>query len=401
MAGTANKSQDIPAPQLAQRHQPSGLNSTFLGEGLSFAEYIALSQEMLRRAHTKLATPDIEKVIAGNMPFALQIDTKDGIKKPYRRGILLTHGLSDSPYFMRHLADFFHQQGFLVRAILLPGHGTQPGDLLDVTWQEWARAVAYGTDSLAQQVDEIYLGGLSTGATLSINQSLNDERVQGLFLFSPALKITPLAAFANAHKLYSYLVPGAKWVTIQPDTDLYKYESFPKNAAAQMHALTRVVHARLTTVHIPIFTVVSADDATVRTAATLEFMANTAHPSSKVLQYSTTPTALPATFPPHKIEQVNSVFPNQHIVSSSHLAIMLPASDTHYGSDGIYANCAHYYPQEIEKYSVCRTAADISLGEITSENLHTGIIRRLMFNPNFSGMLVSMQRFIASLTDCK
>jgi esterase/lipase len=43
---------------------------------------------------------------------------------------------------MRHLADFFRQNGFRVMAVLLPGHGTQPGDLLDVTWQEWARPSA-------------------------------------------------------------------------------------------------------------------------------------------------------------------------------------------------------------------------------------------------------------------
>ncbi len=133
---------DIASPHLAGRHQPSGLNATFRGGDLAFADYVALTRDMLRAAHARLGTTELETVVAGNMPFALKPRVADGISKPYRRGILLTHGLTDSPYFMRHLANFFAEQGFLVLAILLPGHGTQPGDLLDVDWREWAKAVA-------------------------------------------------------------------------------------------------------------------------------------------------------------------------------------------------------------------------------------------------------------------
>ncbi len=162
-----------------------------------------LTRDTLREAHARLGTTEPEKVIEGNMPFALKPRVADGTSKPYLRGILLTHGLTDSPYFMRHLANYFAGQGFLVLAILLPGHGTQPGDLLDVEWREWAKAVAYGTECVAREVDEVYLGGLSTGATLSLYQSLKDTRVRGLFLFSPALKITSRAVYAKMHKLYS------------------------------------------------------------------------------------------------------------------------------------------------------------------------------------------------------
>lgn len=399
MTGIASKLPNaFAASELAQRHQSSGLNSAFRGKGLTFAAYVSASQEMLFRAHTKLATPDIETVIAGNAPFVIQAPVQDGVDKPYRRGILLTHGLTDSPYFMRHLADFFHQQGFLVLAILLPGHGTQPGDLLDVTWHEWAHAVTYGTECLAQEVEEVYLGGLSTGATLSLHQSINDARVRALFLFSPALKITPRAAFANLHKLYSRLVPRAKWITIQPDIDTYKYESFAKNGAAQMYRLTRVVQARLASLRIPVFAVASIEDTTVRTPATLDFMLGARHPSSKLVLYGSKQTKLPKDIPEHRLEWVNSMFPDQHIISSSHLAIVLAAHDAHYGCAGTYSNCAHYYPHDPEKYFACRNeSSHLSLGEITPENLCTGVIKRLMFNPNFEKMKISMQQFISRL----
>lgn len=391
---------DIAAPHLARRHQPSGLNTTFRGGDLSFADYVMLTRDTLREAHARLGTTEPEKVVEGNMPFALKPRVADGTSKPYRRGILLTHGLTDSPYFMRHLANYFAGQGFLVLAILLPGHGTQPGDLLDVEWREWAKAVAYGTECVAREVDEVYLGGLSTGATLSLYQSLKDTRVRGLFLFSPALKITSRAVYAKMHKLYSWFKPAARWVTIQPDADLYKYESFPKNGAAQMRSLTHAVQAanRGRASSIPIFAVASADDATVQATATLDFMARTRHPASKLVWNGTATTALPDGFPTHRLEQVNSAYPEQRILSSAHTAIVLPAADAHYGVHGDYANCAHYYPDQIEKYIACRThPAQVSQGEITPENLQTGIMRRLMFNPSFADMTNSMRKFMDNL----
>lgn len=389
-------------PSLEARHQPSGLNTGFNGSGLTFADYVARTRDMLAEAHAKTAAADLAKIIDGNAPFELKpvAGAFAGREKPFRRGVLLTHGLTDSPYFMRPQAEFFRQNGFRVMAILLPGHGTQPGDLLDVRWQDWAEAVAYGTDRLTEEVDEIYLAGLSAGAALSIRQSLRDDRVRGLFLFSPALKISPRAKWAKLHKLYSWLIPPAKWVNIMPDCDIYKYESLPKNAAAQMHALTEELHTRLQThgLNIPVFAAASADDATVDVAATVELMARTQHPSSRLVLYSTEPNQVPPGIPPEKLELMNSVLPKQKILSSAHTAIVLPAADPRYGAAGAYANCAHYYPGDMEKYTACIEHPEQAWqGEVTEQNLKVGLLRRLMYNPNFAALEVSLRRFIEKL----
>ena len=219
-----------PKPALESRHQPSGLNSKFTGSRLGFADYVSVCREMLRKAHAGTVSGNPEDVVEGNAPFELWPEGafQAGRGKPYRRGVLLIHGLTDSPYFMRPLAEYFRLRGFRVMAILLPGHGTQPGDLLNMHWQEWAQTVTWGTEQLAAEADEIYLAGYSAGATLSIRHSLLDDRVRGLFLYSPALKVSPRAAWANLHKIYSWLLPSAKWVGIKPDEDVYKYESFPE-----------------------------------------------------------------------------------------------------------------------------------------------------------------------------
>ena len=387
-------------PRLEARHQPSGFNTRFTGERLAFSEYVARSRFMLGKVHAGAA--DMDRIVDGNAPF--ELDPLPGFpagqNKPYRRGVLLTHGLSDSPYTMRHLAEFFRQRGFRVMAVLLPGHGTQPGDLLEVAWQDWAKTVAYGAYRLAEQADEIYLAGYSAGATLSLYQSLRDSRVRGLFLFSPALRITRKATFARLHQLYSWLLPSAKWVDIKPDLDIYKYESFTKNAAAQTHALISALNGQLRNraLDIPLFIAASADDMTVKTSAILEFFARARHPLSRLVLYTTEPEIIPQGFPPERLELVNSAFPEQRILSSAHSAIVMPPEDSHYGRTGDYTNCVHYYPDEMEKYAACLAHPDQDFqGEITEQNLKAGILRRLTYNPNFVALKASMQRFIDQL----
>lgn len=387
---------------LSARHRPSGLNSMFNGGQADFADYVAQTRAMLGKAYAELGLSDAERRIDGNAPF--ELEPADGFEqgsgKPYRRGVLLVHGLTDTPYSMRHLAEFFAQSGFRVMAILLPGHGTQPGDLLEVRWTEWVKAVAYGADRLAERVEEVYLAGCSTGAALNIQHSLHDPRVRGLFLFSPALRITPLAALAGWHRLYSWLWPSGKWLAILPDLDSYKYESFPNNAAAQVYALTRQLRAQLSTrqPEIPVFAAASADDIKVDSLATIAFMAGLRHASSKLVLYVSEPEQGGTAFPAGRVERVNSVFPEQRILSSAHSAMMIPGDDKHYGIAGEYCNCVHYYPREMDKYRACMAHPEQAWqGEIIGKNLRMGILRRLMYNPNFAALKVSMRRFIDDL----
>ncbi len=376
--------------KLGSRHRPSGANTRFGGAGLPFADYVKQTQAMLRQVHA--GKDELEKIVAGNSPFELHPagGFQRGRNKPYRRGVLLTHGLSDSPYHMRHLADFFRRNSFRVMAVLLPGHGTQPGDLLDVRWPEWAKTLAYGADCLADEVDELYLAGFSAGGALSVYHSADDERVRGLFLFSPAFEITSRAKWANLHKLYSWLKPQAAWVGVLPDRDLYKYESFCKNAAAQMYALTQVLPQGEVT--IPVFAAASADDVTVHSTATLRFMQRARNTCSKLLWYAT------AQIEQQNVEWVNSGLPERRILSSAHTAIVIPPEDEHYGATGNYVNCLHYYEEDNERYIACLSQPQSDWqGEVTEQNLEYGLLRRLMYNPHYAEMESSMQKFIERL----
>ena len=165
--------------------------------------------------------------------------------------ILLLHGLTDSPYHMRALAKVFKKEGFYVLALRLPGHGTLPSELLDVTWQQWAKATNWGANQLRKIASErggvpLYMGGFSTGGALIINYSLKAidntklEMPKKLFLFSPAVGVSKIATVSAWHKTLSWLsyFEKFKWLDILPEYDPTKYNSFTKNAGRQVYLLT-------------------------------------------------------------------------------------------------------------------------------------------------------------------
>ncbi|MBI3593676.1 MAG: alpha/beta fold hydrolase [Nitrospirae bacterium] len=385
---------------LADRHRPSGIQSLIKYEGLTFENYIQANRKIISDSRTDLNGSNREDIVDGNSPYELEPppSCSPGKIKRYRRGILLSHGLTDSPYSTRQLGQFFQEHCFRVMAIVLPGHGTRPGDLLNVTWQEWAKAEAFGTDALASEADEVYLMGFSTGATLSVNQSLQDSRVKGLFLFSPAMQITWLASLANLHTVYSWAIPDGKWIDLMNDEDPFKYESFPNNAAYQIYLLTLAVRSELQRkkVTIPTFIAASEDDSTVIFSGTVDFFESATHSNNKMIVYTTKPGSSSG-----KIDRVNSYFPEQHILSSAHTALVLPGSSSHYGANGDYTYCNHYFPKDMDKYNQCKNKKEDYLGEISEENLKKGVIRRLMYNPNFESLEKSLSQYIDLLPDQK
>ena len=50
------------------------------------------------------------------------------------------HGMTDSPYSMRHLASRYAARGWVSVVVRLPGHGTVPGALAEVGWEDWQAA---------------------------------------------------------------------------------------------------------------------------------------------------------------------------------------------------------------------------------------------------------------------
>ena len=157
---------------------------------------------------------------------------------------------------MRGIAEVFQSEGFYVVALRLPGHGTLPSGLRDVRWEDWYAAVVAAAKHAAARGGSgkpFYIGGHSTGAalaTLYAVRSLDDTELpkpQGLYLVSAAIGISPFAALTNVISGLAFIpaFEKSRWIDVLPEYDPYKYNSFPVNAANQIHTLTGVLRDAL------------------------------------------------------------------------------------------------------------------------------------------------------------
>ncbi len=170
-------------------------------------------------------------------------------------GVLLLHGMSDSPYSLRALGEAFKRSNYWVLGLRLPGHGTAPSGLKFVSWADMAAAVKLSMDHLASKVGQmpIHIVGYSTGAPLALDFALNalegspSPVPASLVLISPAISIHAAAALAE-WKARLAALPGLErlaWLQVQPEFDPFKYNSFATNAGSQVYSLTRSVARRI------------------------------------------------------------------------------------------------------------------------------------------------------------
>ncbi len=304
----------------------------------------------------------------------------------------MVHGLTDSPFALRDMAKFFHQMGFYVLAMQLPGHGTRPGDLLDMRWRDWVRAHQHLLELLRREADNIYAFGFSAGAALSIYQSLLNPVIRGLFLFSPALGVAPLAGLSVPLSRLGRRWRRLAWFDVQPDTDCFKYESLANRAIAEVYAMIRMVRqlGMINERKMPIFAACSERDATLDSRATLDWFGR--QPGArKLLYYTTGHPAVPA-----NVKCVPARFPDRHIQSFAHTSLTQSPANPHYGANGSHRTCNHYFRLDPSKYERCKAGQEDCLGEIFDDSDDCPVIRRLTYNPLYEEMLGELREFMAA-----
>ncbi|MCK7473286.1 MAG: hypothetical protein MZV49_06645 [Rhodopseudomonas palustris] len=102
-------------------------------------DYLDLEERLFRELDEQI----VRKTPTG-AEFALERYSRDSLASPSRwprdwtgplnstrtpiEGVLLLHGMSDSPYSLRALGEALNRAGYLVLGLRLPGHGTAPSE---------------------------------------------------------------------------------------------------------------------------------------------------------------------------------------------------------------------------------------------------------------------------------
>ena len=201
-------------------------------------------------------------------------------------GALLVHGLTDAPYSMRTIGEDLRRRGYHVVALRVPGHGTLPSGLTDVTWEDWLAAVRVGARHVRGAVGPdkpLVLVGYSNGGALVLKYTFDalegsgDPQPSRIVLLSPMIGVPKFAWLA---RVISALGPvpafeKARWLDVYPEYNPFKYNSFAANAGLQTWRLTTTLQAQIARAAAanrgpqlpPILTFHSLVDATVSTPA--------------------------------------------------------------------------------------------------------------------------------------
>lgn len=401
--------------EFGPQHEPSGL-ATPLPDG-DFMTYISRSEETIDTANRAAGKPLAPAVIADRAPFELEPERRcpRSDRGRYERAVLMIHDVNQTPYVMRDLGRRFAAECYLVRAVLLPGHGTVPGDLLEIQFQSWRDAVRRAVASFDDRAENLYLVGFGAGATLALDYVLRSSppgelELAGLVLLAPVIEIGAVGGFwgnaqqaytnllGTAGDAYSDMVSGTDWIVVLPENDPVSYESVTKQAGTEVQKLALEVVGPRAVVELPVFVAISADDGVSDPDVALDWFCSRLNGPRRMIWYTTDE--------PQFISRCSFITERQidrstGILNVSHAALPVSPKDPIYGAHGTYPSCGQYaYEQGTPEWFSCsdwkKTPQNYNVryGAISSENLAAHVMRELTYNPDFDRLADNMLAFL-------
>ena len=185
---------------------------------------------------------------------------------------LLLHGLTGTPFEMRHVAERLNRNGLRCVGPIMAGHGGEPRALARLDWQAWVEGARGELDGL-RGARRVYVVGCSMGALVACALAhAAPERVAGLALLAPALHLQragQLAALLGRLPFAAWLPPVPKVAGSDVRDPGARRENptmsgVPIRAVAELAALSRHVDRLLPAIAVPALVVAAREDHTVR-----------------------------------------------------------------------------------------------------------------------------------------
>lgn len=395
--------------------------------GPEFTQYVQESRQNIREILADLRFKSGQSPYLGGYtseeaaimrgPFQLPEKDSDMCWDPSKgggKGFLLIHGLTDSPYLMRSISDSL-QTAYpcaLIRAVLLPGHGTVAGDSLTMKHEDWMRITDYGVRSFQQieKINDLYLVGFSTGTALAIRHMKEGQstyKIKGLILVSTAVKAKTKFAWVA-----TILRSVKDWASTYAEKDAARYESFSMNAGAEFYELTKGLIDSKYTLEVPVLMAVSADDDTIDAHEARNFFCDLTTAKRRALIWYKTkytkdhqPVASCKDIATVEFEspELNYKGTPYRFANFAHTALSMSPGDKHYGVNGKYRNCKSYEDKgDVDGYEKCQKGSDktifsenniATLKDENGKKIEYDYWRRGTFNPDYDRLEKSILCF--------
>lgn len=268
IAGRVYVTQQRAPLQLWHTYVPKELSVKQI-EAADWSQYLKAETEVFESVRTHV-TQQLDKPvqIPGNRYFEgsplhtskfAQDWNRSFILKPAGKplgAVVLLHGLTDSPYSVKHIAQRYAERGFVAVAIRLPGHGTVPAGLSNMQWEDWMAATRLAVREARTHIDAsqpLHVVGYSNGGALAVKYTLESLdnpqllRPTRVVLMSPMIGVTRFARFAGLAGLPAIFPAFAQaaWLGVEPEFNPFKYNSFPVNGARQSYRLSEALQEHI------------------------------------------------------------------------------------------------------------------------------------------------------------
>jgi len=126
--------------------------------------------------------------------------------------VFLIHGLGGTQYDLGSMHKRLKNAGFVTHSLTLPGHGTQPEDLANVTAEDWIDAVVAKYREVRDAHPTLHLMGMCMGALLAAVLAERERHAKGrLVLLAPPVFIDGWATpWYRELRPLLYAVPGLR-----------------------------------------------------------------------------------------------------------------------------------------------------------------------------------------------
>ena len=188
--------------------------------------------------------------------YTLSPDVDGKIHRPDGANVafLLIHGFRADIDEMASLGEALAEQGVASFSVRVAGHGTTPEDLATTTSGDWYNSVLNGLNLVKSwETQYVFVAGLSMGGVLTLLLSTQEEGIDGIVVFSPAIIVGGFAGkLVPLLKIFmKYRNVDLSYIPKMYDLPRTKYDREPLSAIHELLKFVKEARKKLPKVIVP------------------------------------------------------------------------------------------------------------------------------------------------------
>jgi carboxylesterase len=199
--------------------------------------------------------------------------------------VIVLHGLGGTPHSVLPITAAVHGAGYATVAPKLPGHGTNPADLIDRTWDEWLDFVLDTCDELAARSNGVVVIGQSMGGSLALASASRRASIRGVGAINALVREPDPDATEHLEHLISRgrtMQPAGHPDLRDPEAHDSAYGELALTSLVQLGVGANAARASLSSITVPVLVVSSDHDNIVDPASSDELAAALGGPVTRI-----------------------------------------------------------------------------------------------------------------------